>query len=349
MSHPASSLQPVPQVSSPFRTLASEHALPGRVLVVDDVDASAMVLGRVLESRGHHVEVLTDSSQVMAMVDVLRPDVVFLDVTMPRPNGIELCHELKRSAETVMTAVVLMTAQRDGGHRLAALEAGADDFITKPIKPADVHARLNALLYHREHLDDPESAESTLTRLALSIEGRDPLSDGHCQRLAAYAGALGRTLGLASHELWALRCGAFLHDVGKVAIPDAVLLKPGALSRDEYRVMQQHAAIGERLCSDLRSLAPVRPIIRSHHERLDGSGYPDGLAGEAIPLLAAIIGLIDVFDALTTPRLYKPTMTFEAAADVLQRETAGGLHRPDLVQAFLEIIFADSSSFLPPR
>lgn len=337
---------PIPQVSLKTRTIATKYAPPGRMLVVDDVDASAMVLKRVLESRGHQVDVITDSRHVVAMVNARRPDVVFLDVTMPRPNGIELCRELKRNPSTVLTSVVLMTAQRDGGHKLAALEAGADDFVTKPVSPADVHARVDTLLQQKLPCDDPESAESTLTSLALTIEGRDPSTEGHCQRLAAYAGALGRAIGLDGRELGALRRGAYLHDLGRVAIPDAILLKPGALSREEFQVMQQHTIIGDRLCSEMRSLALVRPIIRHHHERLDGSGYPDGLAGDTIPLLAAIIGVVDVFDALTTARLYKPALTFEAAADALKRDTAQGLHRRDLVQAFMEIVFADSSAFL---
>ena len=174
--------------------------------------------------------------------------------------------------------------------------------------------------------------------LAMTIEERDVLTDGHCQRLAAYANALGTRVGLPDSDLGALRRGGFLHDIGKVGIPDAVLLKAGPLSPDEYALMQTHTIIGDRLCGELRSLRAVRPIIRSHHERLDGSGYPDRLQGDAIPLLAQIIGIVDVYDAMTTVRPYRQPASPEAACDELLLETSRGRHRRDLVDAFVALV-----------
>src|SRR5918995_3933719 len=168
--------------------------------------------------------------------------------------------------------------------------------------------------------------------LALTIEARDSGTEGHCQRLARYATALGRSLELEEHEIAALYRGGFLHDLGKVGIPDAVLLKPHSLTRDEYEVMKQHTVIGDRLCSSLRSLRDVRPIVRWHHERLDGSGYPDGLSGDEIPLLAQIIGVVDVFDALTSVRPYRDPLPVEQACAELQIEVDRGWKRADLVK-----------------
>jgi putative two-component system response regulator len=175
-----------------------------------------------------------------------------------------------------------------------------------------------------------------IVSLALTIEARDGTTAGHCQRLAQYASTLGRTLGLDEDDVAALTRGGFLHDVGKVGIPDAVLLKRGRLTTEEFALITQHPVIGERLCGELRSLRKVRPIVRHHHERLDGSGYPDQLRGDTIPLLAQIMGIVDVFDALTTDRPYRIAMPIARAADELRGEVACGWRRADLVNIFLD-------------
>lgn len=149
------------------------------------------------------------------------------------------------------------------------------------------------LLRIKGYTDDLDSAASVIMSLGLTIEARDPTTDGHCQRLARYASDLGRRLGLSEAEISALERSGFLHDLGKVGIPDAVLLKPGPLTREEYELIKQYTIIGDRLCGELRSLRAVRPIVRHHHERLDGSGYPDGLRDDAVPLLAQIMGIVD--------------------------------------------------------
>lgn len=189
----------------------------------------------------------------------------------------------------------------------------------------------------KRYTDDLESAESVIVSLALTVEARDRYTEGHCERLAAGAVALGAMLGLGETDLAALGRGGFLHDVGKIGIPDAVLLKTGPLTRAEYALIQQHPEIGERLLGDLRSLAAVRPIVRHHHERLDGSGYPDGLRGDAIPLLAQIVSVVDVFDAMTSARPYRPAFPRETASAELLREKAAGRLNPTLVDAFLSI------------
>jgi len=233
---------------------------------------------------------------------------------------------------------VLVTSLDDTASRIRGIEAGADDFVSKPICGPELRARVRSLLRIKRYTDDLDSAEAVIVSLALTIEARDRTTDGHCKRLADYASRLGRTLGLDEEDVSALARGGLLHDVGKVGIPDAVLLKPGPLAPDEFEVIKQHTIIGDRLCGELRSLRKVRPIVRHHHERLDGSGYPDGLAGDQAPLLAQIMGIVDVFDALTSNRPYRVALPVSQAAEELRRDVARGWRSADLVAAFLNQI-----------
>jgi putative two-component system response regulator len=230
---------------------------------------------------------------------------------------------------------VLVTALQDSSDRIRGLEVGADDFLSKPVNEAELTARVRSLLRIKRYTDELDSAVSVILSLALTIEARDITTDGHCQRLARYAATLGRELGLTADEIDALERGGYLHDIGKVGIPDAVLLKPSRLTPDEFAIMKRHTVIGDRLCGELRSLHRVRPIVRSHHERLDGSGYPDGLQGSGVPLLAQITGVVDVFDALTTARPYKRALPAERAYEELLLEAERGWRDRELVQSLI--------------
>jgi putative two-component system response regulator len=210
--------------------------------------------------------------------------------------------------------------------------------MSKPYIVPEMRARVASLVRIKRYTDDLDSAESVILSLAMTIEARDHATEGHCQRLAHYAVALGEQLALGAEDLDALRVGGYLHDIGKVGIPDRVLLKDGRLTEDEYGVMKTHTLIGDRLCAELRLLRRIRPIVRHHHEHLDGTGYPDGLAGDAVPLLAQIMGIVDVFDALTTPRPYKPALSAEQACEVLRHEVALGWRSGHLVDAFIRML-----------
>jgi cyclic di-GMP phosphodiesterase len=189
----------------------------------------------------------------------------------------------------------------------------------------------------KEYTDDLESAEAILKSLALTIDARDPYTDGHCERLSKFAVALGTSLGLPKEELSALDRGGYLHDIGKVGIPDAVLLKPTKLTTQEFELIKQHTVIGDRLCGELRSLRLVRKIVRHHHEALDGSGYPDGLSGDQVPLLAQIVSIVDLYDAVTTSRPYRDALPPEHAYAELRNECARGRRDPRLVEAFISL------------
>jgi len=310
---------------------------PGTVLVVDDQRPTRDLLSSILQRDGYRVTCAEDGRQAVLLVRSQNPDLVIMDVLMPEVDGFAACRALKADPATRLVPVVLITGLDDAESRVRGIEAGADDFLTKPFHLPELRARVRSLLRIKRYTDDLDSAEAAFLSLALTIEARDPLTNGHCQRLAAYAHALGLAIGLGDDDLRSLTRGGFLHDVGKVGIPDAILLKAGALTAEEYQTMQQHTLIGDRVCSELRSLRAVRPIVRSHHERLDGSGYPDGLRGDDVPLLAQITGIVDVFDALTVARPYRGALSRDEALDELRREAGRGWRDRELVESWARL------------
>jgi putative two-component system response regulator len=324
-------------VRSSSSALLSSPSSIGRVLVVDDLPGNVSLATAMLHFDGYLVSDATNGLDALEAVMRDHPDLVLMDVRMPGLDGFEACRALKSDPVTRLIPVVLVTALQDTEDRIRGMEAGADDFITKPFNAHELRARIRSLIRIKRYTDELDTAESVIVSLALTIEARDHSTEGHCQRLAAYASALGRELQLDGEDIGALHRGGFLHDIGKVGIPDAILLKPARLTADEYEVMKRHTIIGDRLCGELRSLRRVRPIVRHHHERLDGSGYPDGLKGDAIPLFAQIMGIVDVYDALTTMRPYKAALAAAGAYQELQIEVSRGWRRADLVDQFVRL------------
>jgi len=312
-------------------------AKSGKVLVVDDYAPNLCGLGQLLERADYTVLTATNGQDALEIVRNERPDIVLLDVVMPGMSGLEVCAELKRNVETRFMPVVLISGEKERETRLAGLDAGADDFLNKPVDPEELRTRVRSLMRLKRLTDDLESAESLFLTLGRVIEARDPCTEGHCERLTDYATMLGMHLGLNQDELDALHRGAFLHDVGKIAIPDRVLLKKGQLTRKEYDLMKRHAVIGDELCATVRSLEAVRPIVRHHHERIDGRGYPDGLAGDTIPLLAQIVSIADVFDALTSDRPYRKALPTTTAYQMMREDARRGWCSEDLVAAFIDL------------
>jgi putative two-component system response regulator len=309
----------------------------GTVVVADDTPAVGEYLSRLLTRDGHRVVRAHNGAEALDLIAREQPDVALLDVMMPERSGFEVCQAIKSDPATRLIPVVLVTALQNLEDRIRGIEAGADDFLSKPPNPHELLARVRSLFRLKRYTDELDSAQSVIMSLALTIEARDAYTDGHCQRLATFAVAVGEALGLPPADVEALRRGGVLHDIGKVGVPDGVLLKPSRLTANEFDVMKQHTLIGDRLCAPLRSLKRVRPIIRHHHERLDGSGYPDGLAGDEIPQLAQIMSVVDIFDALTTDRPYRAAMTLDDACRELESEVDRGWRRGDLVDVFIAL------------
>jgi putative two-component system response regulator len=316
-----------------------------RVLVADDTDSVRSLFQKLLSADGHEVTVASDGAAALDAVQRHQPDVILLDVTMPVMDGLEVCRRLKADAATRLTPIVLITGQTDLSDRLRGIEAGADEFLSKPVHPHELRARVRSLTRMKHLIDALDSAEAAFITLALTIEARDPLTSGHCERLSRHAVRVGRSLGVDEEDLHALHRGGYLHDVGNVGVPDAVLLKPGPLTLDEFELVKRHTEIGDSLCAPLQSLRRVRPIVRSHHERLDGSGYPSGLRGDDIPLLAQIVGVIDVYDAITSERPYRKASDSDTARHYLVTGAAAGKFAPRLVEAFLDTLVADPAPF----
>jgi putative two-component system response regulator len=309
-----------------------------RVLVVDDAEAIRLMFERLLVADGHDVVSAVDGVDALEAVYQHQPDVILLDVAMPTMDGLEVCRRLKADPTTRLTPIVLVTGNAALSDRLRGIEAGADEILEKPVHPHELRARVRSLSRMKYLIDALDSAESAFLALALTIEARDPMTNGHCERLAKHAVRVGGALGLPDDDLDALQRGGYLHDVGKVGVPDSVLLKPGPLTPAEFEVMKRHPDIGDSLCAPLQSLKKVRPIVRFHHERLDGSGYPLGLRGDEVPLLAQIVGVVDVFDALTACRPYRGPLSTEEAARHLLGEVAAGRFAAVHVEAFLDTL-----------
>jgi putative two-component system response regulator len=308
------------------------------ILVVEDEPHIREVLSGLLGALGYRLLMAASAEQALDALSVVTPALVLTDVHLGAMSGIELCAQLKADPRYELMPVVILTAVGDLEARVAGLAAGADDFFTKPVEFVELRTRLGALLRVRQLLSQLDRAEAVITTLALTIEARDPYTLGHCDRLSRYAVALGEALGLDQEMLRALRLGGYLHDLGKIAVPDGILLKPGPLDPLEQERIRAHPGAGSDLVLGLRSLELVRPIMRHHHEKWDGSGYPDGLKGEAIPLGARIISVVDVFDALHTDRPYKTAMSRSDAVSLLIRETDAGYWDPRVVDSFLEIL-----------
>jgi putative two-component system response regulator len=263
---------------------------------------------------------------------------VLLDVELPDVDGLTICRSIKGTSETRLTPVLIMTGSAGPDVYLDALKAGADDFLAKPIVLAELRARVRSVVRMKSYIDELDDAAAAILMLGATIEARDRTTSGHCQRLEHYAACLGRRLGLDDDDVTALQRGGYLHDLGKIAIPDAVLFKPGPLTQQEFELIKTHPVVGASVCSALRSLERVSPIVRSHHETLDGRGYPDALRGTAVPLLAQITAIVDVYDALITDRPYRRALPVSVAFDVLHDECRAGKRDVELVDEFIELI-----------
>ncbi|MDP2957865.1 MAG: response regulator [Longimicrobiales bacterium] len=313
-------------------------ALPSLVLVVDDDPLMRQTLSRLLRAERMEVVAEVDGAGALESVRLLKPDLVLMDVMMPGMSGLEVCRLLKGDPGTRLIPVLLLTGLGGVEDQVRGLEAGADDFLSKPPERTELLARVKSLLRMKGYTDRLVRAESVVLSLGRSIEGKDPNTEGHCERLASYGTRLGVRMGLDQATLDAISFGGFLHDIGKVAVPDAILLKAGTLTEDEWEVMKKHPLTGEHICAPVHSFSHVLPIIRHHHERWDGSGYPDGMVGEEIPVAARVLQTVDIFDALTTQRPYKAALPPEEAMDTMESEVARGWWDPACFEAFSSMV-----------
>lgn len=307
-------------------------------MVADDEPKNLELLADLLSAEGYRVFTAQDGRSCLDSFARIRPDIVLLDVHMPAPDGLMVCRMIKSDPDTRLVPVVMVTGLSQSNDRVRGIESGADDFLTKPIDRTQLIARVRSLLSLKSFTDELERAEAVLFALATSIEGKDPYTAGHCERLSTLSAMLGNAIQLPAEQITALRRAGSVHDIGKIAVPDLILLKPGRLDETEMKVMRQHPVIGEDICRPLKSFRLVLPIIRHHHEKMDGSGYPDGLRGDQIPITARVLTMIDVFDALSTERPYKAALSTGEALGVMEEEVARGWWDERLFEVFREMV-----------
>lgn len=311
------------------------ETLPALILVVEDDLANRTLLARMLERDGYRVVSAADGEAGVQAVADHAPDLILLDVGLPRLDGIAVTRRIREDPRAATLPILLVTGRVMPDDVVAGLDAGADDFVRKPFDQAELMARIRSALRLRQALVGMEAAHAVVTALANAVEAKDVQTEHHCQRLAHLATRLSLRLGLSPAQQHAIAYGALLHDVGKIGVPEAILTKPGALSDEEWAVMRRHPEIGERICAPLAAFSMFGPVIRHHHERWDGAGYPDGLREAAIPIGARVVALVDAFDAMTHDRIYRPARPVDAALDEIQR-LRGQQFDPELAAMFVD-------------
>lgn len=309
-----------------------------RILVADDEKESANILKEILTANGYEVIISYDGDDTLKKISELKLDLLILDIFMPYVSGNEILQKVKSNPATRLVPVVMLTGLGDEKDKLEALDYGCDDFLTKPYNVAELLTRVRSLLRMKFANDALDSAENVIFSLARAIEAKDAYTQGHTERVSQYAVLLGEHLKLSSGEIDALYKGGILHDIGKIGVPDSILNKPGKLDDKEFEIIKTHPALGAKICEKLNSIKKTIPIIRSHHEKLDGSGYPDGLKGDEIPVVARIMAIVDVYDALTTTRPYRVAMPKERALQILYDESDRGWWDKEILVEFSELV-----------
>lgn len=311
---------------------------PARILVVDDLPENREILSGLLEPEGYTVITAKDGQEGLDKALAEPPDLILMDVSMPRMTGFEACRRLKADERTHLVPLVLVTGLVAREDRIQGIAAGCDDFLTKPVDSEQLMARTRSLLRAKTLIDDLEQAENVLVSLANALDAKDNYTRGHSERVAEYAEALGGALGLDRGERRNLRRAGLLHDIGKIGTRLDYLQKPGPLTSSEYEEVKKHPVIGYDICKPLRTMAPLLALIRSHHERLDGRGYPDGLKGDAIPVPLRCLSVADVYDALTSDRSYRKALPAEEAFVLMRREASVGMWDLRIVDALAGVI-----------
>jgi putative two-component system response regulator len=321
-----------------------------RILVVDDEPLNLKLMEALLTSAKYSVVKSSSGQDALKAVSRSQFDLIILDVMMPGMDGFDVCRRLKAAENTRMLPVILLTALNDTESRLKGIEAGADDFVSKPPDRLELLARVKSLVKIRKLNKNLTNIESVLFSLANTIEAKDPYTQGHISRVSNIAVSLGRSLGLTSEDIVALRYGGILHDIGKIGVSSEILNKPGPLTDKEWAIMRDHPTIGFNICKPLQnSLGRALDIIRFHHEKLDGSGYPDGRKGNVIPMVARIMAVADIFDALTSDRPYRRGMTKEKALDIIGKETNEGKLDATVVRHLTRLIGQGSAEQQVPK
>jgi putative two-component system response regulator len=316
----------------------AETAATPRVLIVEDNPMVANLLEQVLRAQGNDVSVSNDGLEALMVVEREPPDLILLDLDLPGLHGYEVCRRLKANPDTRLIPIVIVTARCDAADKVDAWDIGADDFLAKPFRLAELTARCRSLLRIKRLIDERDSAEAVVFALARAVEAKSPYTHGHAGRVRGFALELAKAVGVDRDDRELLGKVALLHDIGKISVPDAILEKPGRLTVAEFDLVKDHTLQGAHIVEPLHSLRDAVPFIRWHHERLDGTGYPDGLKGDQLPSLVRILAVADVFDSLASDRPYRARMPLDLCLDILGENARSGGLDLDLVDCFSKIV-----------
>ena len=308
-----------------------------RILVVDDDVLNVKLIEAYLIPEEYDILTAYDGEEALKKVEEESVDLILLDIMLPKINGYEVCQQLKAREDLRLIPIIMITALDEREDKIKGIETGADDFLTKPVDKGELLARIKSLLRVKYLNEQLENVEAVLFFLANLIEAKDPYTKDHTKRVAKYAERLAKEAGLSLEQQNLLRKAGTLHDIGKIGVPEAILNKPGPLAEEEFNRMKEHSVLGEKICNPLKSMSCIVNIIRHHHERFDGNGYPDGLKGEEIPIGARIMAIVDSFDAMILDRPYRKKMAREKAIEILKEE-AGKQWDPKLVEIFIKKI-----------
>ena len=311
---------------------------PARILIVDDMPENLDILAGLLEPEGYSVDTARDGQEALERALADPPDLVLMDVSMPRMTGLEACRRLKADARTQLVPVLLITGLGAREDRIDGIAAGCDDFLTKPVDFEQLIARTRSALRTKALVDELEQAENVLVSLANALDAKDSYTRGHSERVANYAEALGGAVGLSTDVRRNLKRAGLLHDIGKIGIPLEYLQKPGKLTTEEYEIVKLHPSIGYDICKPLKTMVPLLALIRGHHERLDGKGYPDGLKGAEISVPLRCLSLADIYDALTSDRAYRRALPREQAFKIMREEATIGMWDMSLIDKFADML-----------
>lgn len=311
-----------------------------KILIADDDPQALEILKQIMMGQGYEVFTATEGTAAQGIVDEKRPDLIIVDNYMPGVSGNDICRFVKSNPKTRLIPVVMLTGYTETPDKVEAHEAGVDDFIQKPFKAIELTTRIKSLLKMKSLNDELDSAEEVIFALARAIEAKDSYTQGHTERVSQFAVTVAHRLGLSDRDEDALYKGGILHDIGKIAIPDSILNKPGRLTDEEFNIIRTHPDRGQKICQPLNSIQEALPVVRHHHEKLDGSGYPDKLSGSGVPVIARIMAIVDVYDALTSTRSYRVAMPQEKAFSILDEEASKGWWDKEILKEFKKLVVA---------
>jgi len=308
------------------------------ILIVDDLKVHLELMEAIFETEGYKVFTAQNAGEAIQLTESLSPDLAILDVMMPGMSGYDLCKRLKERYGARFFPIILVTSLAELEDKIAGIEAGADDFISKPFKSIELITRVRSLLKLKRLQEELDHSESVILTLAVALDSKDPYTKGHSERVATLSAEFAAFIGLPEKEQSLIKKAGTLHDIGKIGIGDFILHKTGILTKEELRLIEQHTVIGENICRPLRSLSSILPAIRHHHERWDGMGFPDGLKGEDIPLMARILAIADSFDAMVSERPYRSPASMEEAIRRMALERSSGQWDPSFLNRFIDMM-----------